>query len=217
MKPSALATFLALSLPLAACGGGGDGENNNNPQQTTIESTAGLDGLMQYMSVDPTNQAAASSPPIVGDQVFVPSGLTPRLEGIWSFDISGLPSNAVITSAVLRLQITGIAGDPTAMMTLGRVDHVNYGATFPTLRSLISNLQAAFAEIADMNTLGERLVDVATQVQDDIDNSRPRSQFRVRGAVATNNDPQADFSVMTDAENANPAIRPQLILEFTTP
>ena len=74
------------------------------------------------------------------------------------------------------------------------------------------------ADIDDLVTTGPRQVDVTAQVQDDVDNSRPLSQYRLRGAIGTNNDGVADWVIFSDADNTtDPAQRPFLFIEFTMP
>lgn len=222
MKLTALVLSLALSLPLAACGGGGGGDddnNNNNPVQETITSTGTLDGIVAFNNLGDVPVGGAAGIPIVGDGPFVMGGAgSLNRNGLWSFDLSSIPNNATITSATLRLFVSGAANDPAGAMGQFLVDHVNFGATFPAAVGLINVLDFNFAQITDLTTIGERLVNVATEVQDDIDNTRGRSQYRVRGAVGTNNDAITDQTIFTDADNtANAANRPMLIIEYTTP
>lgn len=220
MKLTAFALSLALSLPLAACGGGGGGnDDNNQPVQETIVSTGTLDGIIAFDNQGDVPVGGANGIPIVGDGPFVQGGQgSLNRNGLWSFDLSSIPNNATITSATLRLFVSGSANDPQGAMGLMRVDHVNFGATFPASIGQINTLTFDFAQINDFTTIGERLVDAATQVQNDVDNGRGRSQFRVRGAIGSNNDNVTDQTIFTDADNtANAANRPMLIIEYTTP
>ena len=220
MKPIALALCFALSLPLVACGGGGgddDDNNQNNPVVAELRSTADLDGNVAANNTGNIDVGGSAAIPIVGDAPFVVGDGSLERRGLWSFDLSGIPSDATITSATLRLFVSGTAGDPAAAMAQLAVDHVNYGDTFPIF-NLANALDLNFAQITDLTTIGERLVTVTAQVQDDIDNNRERSQYRVRGAIGTNNDPQADTIVFTDRENT-PVVanRPSLNITYTTP
>ncbi|MDJ0974409.1 MAG: hypothetical protein QNJ98_08125 [Planctomycetota bacterium] len=222
MKPIALALCFALSLPLVACGGGGGGDdednnNQNNPVVVQLRSTADLDGNVAANNTGNIDVGGSAAIPIVGDAPFVVGDGALQRRGLWSFDLTGIPSNATITSATLRLVVSGTAGDPAAAMAQLFVDHVNYGDTFPIF-NLANALDLNFAQITDLTTIGERLVTVTAQLQDDIDNNRERSQYRVRGAIGTNNDPQADFIIFTDRENtAIVANRPTLNITYTTP
>lgn len=220
MKPLTLALTLALSLPLAACGGGGGGDQDDENQivQETIESTGALDGLLTTNNQGVVPGSGPLAIPLIGDGPFVQGGPGSNVHtALWSFDLSSIPSDAIITSATLRLRIAGGAND-RQMPALVRMDHVRYGATFPQVPGQVNTLQFDFAQIADLLNNGERLIDVTDQVQDDLDDARTRSQFRARGAIGTNNDDNADILVFTDADNeANPARRPALIIEYQLP
>jgi hypothetical protein len=213
-----LCALLAMACSLAACGGGGgDGGDDDDDQQTLIvESTASLDGGVTFNNAGSVNEASPNATPLVGDQAFVMSGGTLVYNALWSFDISALPAGALIASAILQLQVTSAAGDPDASFGLARVDHANFGAVFPSTNN-VTIVTFDFDQIQDLNTVGGRQIPVTIQVQADVDAGRPRSQYRVRMPFQTDNDAQADFMVFTDAENATPALRPQLIIEYTTP
>lgn len=215
-------TYALLLLPLfallaVACGGGGGGDDNQ-VQQLTLTSTANLDGAVVFNNVGSTNTGSSIFIPEVGDGIFVASGGTLQRHGLWSFDISGLPAGATITGATLRLFQSGQAGNPDTAFVLARLDHVNYGAVFPTTFNAFVVLAADIDQVQNLNNPGGATnLDVATAVQADVGAARPRSQFRLRPAISTNNDAQADTAVFTDAENtANPAQLPMLIIEFTT-
>lgn len=199
---------------LAACGGGGG--NDEGPIELTIESTANLDGGTTFNNNGSTNLGSASSAPLVGDGVFVASGGTLNYNAFWSFDISAIPSGATIDSAILRLFQAGTANAPTAAFALARLDHVNYGTIFPATSGAFSLLTADIAQLTDLDTFNvPKPLDVTSAVQSDVDASRPRSQFRMRPAIASNNDAAADFMVMTDGETANAANRPMLIITYS--
>ncbi|MDJ0974410.1 MAG: hypothetical protein QNJ98_08130 [Planctomycetota bacterium] len=218
MKTLTLALTLALSLPLAACGGGGGDEDPENQiVQETIESTGALDGLMTTNNQGVVN-ASPLAAPLVGDGPFQQGGPGSNVHvSLWSFDLSAIPSDAVITSATLRLRLSGGAND-RQMPALIRMDHIRYGATFPQVPGQINTLDFDFAQITDLLTNGFRVIDVTAQVQDDVDEDRGRSQFRARGAIGTNNDDVADILVFTDADNEpDAARRPVLVIEYELP
>ena len=134
----------------------------------------------------------------------------------WSFDISGLPSGATIESAILRLFQSGTAGAPTAAFALARLDHVNYGTVFPATSGAFNVISTDIAQLTDLDTANvPKPLEVTGAVQVDLDAGRPRSQFRLRPAIPTNNDAQADFMVFTDGETANASIRPMLIITYS--
>lgn len=205
---------------LAACGGGGGGDDEEDAGGVltlAIESTAALDGGITFNGNASVNFGSSASTPLVGDGAFQAGGGTLIYNGLWSFDLSGLPAGALVQSATLQLYQASSSGDPIDAFALARLDHVNFGGVFPTTNS-VNALTLDFAQIADLNTNGAKQVDATTEVAADLLAGRTRSQFRMRMAIQTDNDGQSDWCVMMDQETpADPALRPQLIIEYTTP
>ena len=216
------APWLALSvlgvLSLAACGGGGGDENENGdlPEPITVESTPNFDGGTAVNNS--TDSASSAAIPLVGDGGGAIGGATIIYNGIWSFELPTLPPLAEVTQVTLYLYQTGVAGDPQASFSLARMDHVNIGNSFPATSATIANLSLNFSQIVDLNTAGSKQVDVTDEVIADYDAARPRSSFRMRMAIPTDNDSLADWCVMTDAETAADASqRPRIVIEYTVP
>ena len=213
----ALVCALALPLGLAACGGGGGGDGDGDTTTLVIESTGSLDGGVTVSGNGAVNSASSAAIPLVGDGAFQASGGTLVYTGLWSFDLSGIPSGAQIQSATLRLYQTSTAGDPASAFAIARMDHVNYGAIFPSTSS-VNVIDFNFAQIGDLSTVGPKTVDATAQVVDDLAAPRARSQFRMRMAIQTDNDAEADWCVMTDQETPTDFTqRPQLIIEYIAP
>lgn len=232
-----LSRFLALlvlataALSLAACGGGsGDGNNdadgvndagddnnddNVDQQQTlfVITSTPELDGTTRGNGVSQEGRADVET--AVGDGPFVVGEGSNRFQAYYSFDLSEIPANSTVTSATLSLFSRGTFGDPEAMMVQIIVDHVNFGTLFPQAPLGGTTLTFDIVRILDLNTQGRKDVDVTAQVQEDVDSIRTRSQYRLRGAITSNNDDVADVVLLTDGEDTGGAGElPLLIVEI---
>lgn len=224
----ALAALLGSSLALAGCGGGGaeGGDDGNEedpiiedpivpPVQTeyTIASTPELDGSARQNGV--SNEGRSDVEPWVGDGPFVIGSGSNVFASFYSFDLSSLPAGARIRSATMSLYNRAILGDPQGMNVLVRVDHVRFGVIFPNAPLGGTTEQFNFAQLTDLNQLGRKNVDVTAQVQADLDAGRTRSQYRLRGAISTNNDPVADVMRLTDGEDsAGTGELPLLIIEI---
>ncbi|MDJ0976594.1 MAG: hypothetical protein QNJ98_19210 [Planctomycetota bacterium] len=209
----ATAFAITTSLFLAGCGGGGGGENDDQiePVQLTVVSTPELDGLTAI--VGQSTDSATDIAPAVGDFA---SNIGRDVVGYYSFDLSQIPAGARIVSARLSLFSSRTLNDPEEMMVHIKLDHVNYGNLFPQVLLAGAALDLDFAQIDDVNTTGRKDVDVTAQLQDDLDSGRTTSQYRLRGAVGTDNDNQSDVVVLTDAEDTEGTGElPMLIIEYT--
>lgn len=196
LAPIALAGAL---LAAAACGGGG-GDDNPGPTQLSIVSTPELDGTVSAGGAAPASRSDLQ--PGVGDGIFVVGSGTPQFQSFYSFDLSFVPAGGTVTSAVLSLFLRQTAGDPDGMMVLIRLDHVRFDDVFPATPLTPQVLEANFDQIDPTDVVGRRLIDVTAQVQADLDAGRTRSQFRLRGAITTNNDAVADVAFFTDGEDS---------------
>ncbi len=227
LRSLALLAFLCASLAFAACGGGGgdgdgdvEGDNNdpgNEPPitQVIVTSTPELDGVVAGDNA--TVQSRSDLQPAVGDFQFI-SGVTqgaPRAVSYFSFDLTGVPAGRTVQSATLSLFNRAIQGDPKGMAVLIRIDHVNYGDVFPVATLGGVGLDFNFATINDIDVLGRKDIDVTTQVQSDLGSNRGRSQYRLRGAIASNLDNIADIALLTDGEDSQGSGElPMLIIEL---
>ena len=203
-RPFALALTLGASLSLAACGGGGgggDGEDDEAPiRQISAAGIPDLDGLVYLHDGDEFSRP--DEPPVVGDESFNPNTVGPTVAvGFYAFDVAALPADAEIVSATMRFYVMERSGDPQEMMVLMRVDHVNYGSVFPQTRFGSQMLDANFAQVEDLLTIGYRDVDVTEQLQADVEAGRSTSQYRLRGAINSDSDADADYLTLNDAED----------------
>jgi hypothetical protein len=197
-----------LCLLCAACGGGG-GDDPDPPLELTILSNPDLDGLA-------INRLGL----ILGSEVAKPTaGDLPHPNGqqtyraFFSFDLAEIPAGASIVSAEFTVRQTNIQGDPFGLMQALIADHIEMGAVFTSQAYAQFTLETILdpggtpTVLSDTAGLGPRSMDVTTQVQNDLDAGRARSQFRVRGAVDDpDNDDVSDLVVFSDgADDASTA------------
>jgi hypothetical protein len=139
----------------------------------TIYATASLDGW-----VTKGGQAVtAGLGPYIGEY-FLDSTVTARQ--FYSFDMS-LPVTAHLLSARLELYQAFVVGDPYGYLG-GSVllDHVAYGGALTASAYSLTALSAAPITLSTTPAIGGRVAMVTAWVQDDINNSRTRTQFRIR-------------------------------------
>lgn len=214
-----LVALVSASVVLAGCGGGGGNDDDDDGGQNVgqlvemvVISTPELDGTV---GLDPTNpQSRPDEQPGVGDGGFAPGEPRKTFQAFWSFDLSQIPAGARVRSARLSLYVRDTIGDPNTAIVLARMDHVNYGATFP-LTLFPPVLEFDFDQINDLATVGRRELDVTAQVQADVAAGRSRSQYRMRGAIDNNLDANFDAVLLTDGEDSQGSGElPMLILEL---
>lgn len=161
----------------------------------TIVATAGLDG---FVISDSTGSALGGSP-MVGDVDALAPGKGYRM--LFSFDLTAVPTGAVVDSARLRLFLAGHSTNPFVELGNVIVDHVDYGATFEGSDYFAGALTADIGTIAADTALGYKSLLVTSAVQADLSAARTRSQYRLRFATADgNNDGTSDFVSFGDAE-----------------
>ncbi len=201
---------LILAFSLGACGGGGGGDGTPQPGSLAIPSTPTLDGPVGSSLALGTD---SSQRPDVGD---VAGG--DFVHGLFSFDLGQIPPGAQIISATMQLTSTSTTGNPTlAMGGTMVIDHLSYGATFPSQLNEITTIhQSGVALWDNVTTVGTRAFNVTSQVQNDVIGGRVRSQFRMRGLNSTNGDNSVDLVSFAASEDQN-GNAPVLTVAFSTP
>ncbi|OGD52522.1 hypothetical protein A3K80_09030 [Candidatus Bathyarchaeota archaeon RBG_13_38_9] len=128
------------------------------------------------------------------------------LRGFVSFDITGLPANAIITSATLSLYQYNVAGTPYSAFTTNAigVDHVDYGSSLdigdfipppPSLHGGIGVLSPSTV------TYEWKTLSVTNYVQDDLNNARTRTQYRLYFGSFTDGNNDDDIAAFESSEN----------------
>jgi len=155
----------------------------------TLNSTFGVDGFVTSGgSVVTWTQAMA------GDTV-VDTGV----RGFVSFDIGTLPSGSNIISATLRIYQEAVNGAPYTDLGNLLVDHLDYGGTLVGADYNSAPIQANIGTLSTDAVIEFKTLDVTLRLQDDIDNTRTRSQYRLLFPIETDNDSVEDAAFFTSA------------------
>jgi hypothetical protein len=128
------------------------------------------------------------------------------LRGFVSFDITSIPANAIITSAKLSLYQYSVAGTPYTAFTTNAigVDHVDYGNSLdigdfipppPSLHGDIGVLTPSTVTYEWKN------LSVTNYVQDDLNNARTHTQYRLHFGSFTDGNNDNDIAFFESSEN----------------
>ena len=192
-----------LLLGLAGCGNGsGDNDVNRGVLRLTSEPT--LDGWIRSDG----ELDARTGEPGVGD---LADGQ--EIRTFFSFDISGVPPDAEIESAILRFRQVFARGFILAFNPL-LIEHVDYGAALDAADFALLPLSSpAPFQLNDLNLV--RQVDVTILIQQDVQANRARSQFRLRMTAGTNGPGIDDFAAIETGDNTyRTGDRPELEIMF---
>ena len=143
-----------------------------------------------------------------------------ELKGIVHFDISSIPAGAIIDSATFRVYYYGYNTPPTALPGDAKVDHI---------LSTTGNLTVGdFDSIALSSNIGQlvttanratypewRTLDVTTELQDDIDNSRSYSSYRSYISEGTDSDGVSDAYYFREWDYDSGSSAPELVVSYT--
>jgi hypothetical protein len=175
----------------------------------TIYATASLDGF-----VDNTGLAVtAGGGPYTGELATGTAEVSARQ--FYSFDIS-LPITAHLLSARLELYQAAVNNDPYNLLGNLLLDHVAYGGA---LTASAYNLAALSSAPITFSTIANHAVKVAmvtAWLQDDINNSRTRTQFRLRFPLEFSGLPYSNNVQFSDAELSccTVGVPPRLIVSW---
>lgn len=153
------------------------------------------------------------------------SGIHPNktYRGYVSFNLNALPNSLTsgnILSAQLRVRKNKVIGKPYTDLDLGSqkliVDHVNYGLglNFADYNPIV---YANLGNISILPNLGAVSKNVLTSFKKDMSNNRPRSQYRLRFRLNTDNDGKADAVHINSGNHNNLNYRPRLTVTYLIP
>jgi hypothetical protein len=210
------ALVLAVTGLLAGCGG--SSENDPNPQTFNVfigpegpyEGTLGAGGSI-------VENATGLH---VGDrEAQNPMG---PVRGFLSFRIDGIPANANVTFAQLRLDMTNVTGNPIPILGRVVVDHMAWGPQFPPAAAWSGNqfqLLGNVGTLVEDVSLGTKTASVTFAVQNDRTAARVRTQLRLRwDSLDNNNDGNDTYVRFVDAEQGGgPGSVPILHVRYDVP
>ena len=170
MKTATLFSALLLMAILAGCGGGGgDGTS------LTLTSEPALDGSIS--PGDPFGLTGGYTTTEAEDYIGDTAASGSR-KIFLSFDISGIPVGSTIESAVLRVYQSSY-NNGGYNLGAALVDHIYFGSTvtqsildMPALSTISDSLATDYLE-------GWKQLDVTSALQNDVDNTRSYSQYRM--------------------------------------
>lgn len=193
---TAVVTVAAGAAALAACNSVG---GPSQEFQVAIVATDSLDG---YVRSDSTGSATGGGP-VTGDLDGIAGDSGKGYRQLYSFDLSAIPATMTLDSAFILLYQARASADPFAKLGPVIVDHVNYGATFPTDGFYLPALESDIGTLSTDTTTTYRVLDVTNAVAGDLAAGRPRSQYRVRFSLSDGNgDTVSDFVQFGDAERS---------------
>jgi hypothetical protein len=178
-----------------------------------VGSSAALDG---EVGSDLTATSAGGAPR-TGDVESFPTSTAYRQ--FYSFDFAKIPAGTSVTAATLRLYQASVSGSPYDG-TLGNlvVDHVNYGASLDGTDYAVGALLSNVSTLSSDSSVGYKTLEVTNRVQNDLDNGRVRSQYRMRFSLLDANlNFSDDYAQFTDAEDSCCSVNkpPQLLIIFS--
>jgi hypothetical protein len=201
--------LLGVAAVLGGCGGGGGG-GDGGPVTVTIEATESLDGLVQsdgffavvgeFIAV---GDVGDSGEPGVGVRGFV------------SFDITGVPSTAIVLSAVLTLDQFAVSGDVYGSLGPVLVDQVAYGNVLEAgAYSRSFPINQGMGPLSSDATPGPKSLDITAAVQFDHSTGSAQTQYRLYCPFETDMDGDNDLALFLSANTADPDKHPRLVVTY---
>lgn len=183
--------------------------NSSDTQTKTLKSNSILDGFE-------SNNGAGNL------TVDIRAGRNAYLvtRGFVSFDLKEIPKNAKIESAVLRLYQFNVSGSPYSSVGNLLVDHLDFGATLENEDYLLPSLTSNLAVLSQSNNFEWKEAIVTEAIKDDLENFRPRSQYRIHFSIESIGGTQAggDFAYFESGENYSGSQNvPELVVTFKNP
>ena len=172
-------------------------------EEEVITATASLDGYRGSNSLG-------------SDALYVLIGrnLSVIQRGFVSFDLSSLPSDAVIESATLRMYQEKIVGNPYGVGGNLRIDHLDYGSSLGNEDYGASSISSSFTTLTDNSVIEWKDASVTDSLKNDLSNGRDNSQYRLHFATESTGT-SSDLVYFESADNSQGTGNlPQLIVRY---
>jgi hypothetical protein len=134
--------------------------------------------------------------------------------GFVSFDLSGIPSDATIESATLRLYQTKVVGTPYSSGGDLKIDHLDYGDSLGNEDYGASAISADITTLTNNAAVEWKDADVTDALKNDLSNGRSNSQYRLH----FNNEAMGSASNLAYFESADNSEGtdnlPQLVVKY---
>jgi hypothetical protein len=204
-----LAAIGGIAITLAAAQGCSSPAETPVTATDTIYATASLDGYVTKGGLAVT----AGGSPFAGQYAPASADSSIYARQFYSFPVT-LPLTAHLVSARLELYQAHVENDPYDALGYLMLDHVAYGAALtPSAYTLVALQTPITFSINPNYTL--KVAIVTGWVQNDIDNARGRSQFRLRFTSEAGPIPINELARFSDAEQSCCAgIPPRLIIDY---
>jgi hypothetical protein len=206
MARRALAGLIPLLIAAATsgCGGGGGGGDGGN----TIVLPAQFDRTGFVSSITGAAQASVVEGHETGD-----GGSNDVIRGCVAINLAGVPAGATVESAILRLSVSSLIGNPFPGLGTLNLDHVDLGPSLDAADFSGGTLTATIATIPPVAQNSFPTIDVTAAVQADLAAGRASSCFRLWFSAAPSPNGQADL-VSFNCRLADADRQPQILLSY---
>jgi len=134
--------------------------------------------------------------------------------GFVSFDIPSSLNGKTIEKVTLRMYQRSVTGTPYGTSNNLIVDHIDYGNSLEAADYDKSPIASDIGALSPNAVVQWKDLDVTSSFNNDLTNSRSRSQYRIRFATETDGDGSEDFTYFDSANPGYSTNTPQLVVKY---